>query len=108
MARINAYLNFAGNTEDAMNFYKSVFGGEFTVLQRFGEIPGGEKMSDEDQGKIMNISLPMGWLSRCSFSREPMGPSLGGVKSRSSQVTPAEKSPLESGMIHDHQPRPMR
>ena len=60
MARINAYLNFAGNTEDAMNFYKSVFGGEFTVLQRFGEIPGGEKMSDEDQGKIMNISLPMG------------------------------------------------
>ena len=59
MARINAYLNFPGNTEEAMNFYKSVFGGDFTVFQRFRDIPGGEKMSDEDQEKMMNISLPL-------------------------------------------------
>ena len=30
MAAINPYLNFNGNTEDAFNFYKSVFGGDFT------------------------------------------------------------------------------
>ncbi|MDQ2658486.1 MAG: VOC family protein [Bacteroidota bacterium] len=60
MARINAYLNFPGNTEDAMIFYKSVFGGQFTTFQRFSDIPGGEKMSDDDQRKIMNICLPLG------------------------------------------------
>ena len=41
MARVNTYLNFPGNTEQAFNFYKSVFGGEFSGkgIQRFGDIP---------------------------------------------------------------------
>lgn len=39
MATINPYLNFMGNTEDAFNFYKSVFGGEFLMLQRFKDTP---------------------------------------------------------------------
>ena len=60
MVTINPYLNFLGNTEKAMNFYKSVFGGEFTIFQRFKDVPGGEKMSAEDQEKIMHISLPIG------------------------------------------------
>lgn len=59
MATINPYLNFMGDTEKAMNFYKSVFGGEFTIFQRYRDIPGGEKMSDDDQEKIMHISLPL-------------------------------------------------
>lgn len=59
MATINPYLNFMGNTEKAMNFYKSVFGGEFSIFQRFKDIPGGEKMSEDDREKIMNISLPL-------------------------------------------------
>lgn len=29
MAAIHPYLTFNGNTEEAFNFYKSVFGGEF-------------------------------------------------------------------------------
>lgn len=29
MPKLNPYLNFMGTTEDAFNFYKSVFGGEF-------------------------------------------------------------------------------
>ena len=29
MATINPYLNFNGNAEEAFEFYKSVFGGEF-------------------------------------------------------------------------------
>ena len=35
MINTNPYFNFQGNTEEAMNFYKSVFGGEFTIYQRF-------------------------------------------------------------------------
>ncbi len=65
MATINPYLNFKGNTEEAFNFYKSVFGGEFAMLQRFGEMPGcdeasGNKMSEDDKSKIMHIALPIG------------------------------------------------
>lgn len=60
MAAVNIYLNYMGNTEDAFNFYKSVFGGEFTMLQRFKDTPHGEQMSAEDKEKIMHVSLPIG------------------------------------------------
>lgn len=60
MATLNTYLNFAGNTEEAFNFYKSVFGGEFSNIQRFKDVPGTENISVEDQNKIMHISLPIG------------------------------------------------
>lgn len=60
MISINPYLNFPGNTEAAMNFYKSVFGVEFNAFQRFNESPGHEKMPKEEQMKIMHTSLPMG------------------------------------------------
>src|ERR1043165_1854245 len=62
MATINPYLNFEGNTEEAFNFYKSVFGGEFATVMRFGDTPGCDEMqlSDEDKGKIIHIALPIG------------------------------------------------
>ncbi len=60
MATVSSYLNFNGNTEEAFNFYKSVFGGEFTVLQRFKDNPEGGKMSAADQEKIMHVSLQIG------------------------------------------------
>jgi PhnB protein len=62
MAQINPYLNFNGNTEEAFNFYKSVFGGEFVMLQRFGETQGcdGMPLTEADKNKIMHIALPIG------------------------------------------------
>lgn len=60
MATINPYLNFMGRTEEAFSFYRSVFGGRFSIFQRFRDVPGGEKMSASDQEKIMHISLPIG------------------------------------------------
>jgi PhnB protein len=60
MATVNPYLNFLGNTEEAFNFYKSVFGGEFTMLQRFSDTPHAEQMPEADRGKIMHIALPIG------------------------------------------------
>jgi PhnB protein len=60
MATINSYLNFNGNTEEAFTFYKSVFGGEFTILQRFKDTPDGDKLSTEDAEKIMHVALPIG------------------------------------------------
>lgn len=60
MATINPYLNFPGNTEEAFNFYKSVFGGEFTFLQRFKETPEAGNVPANEQDKIMHIALPIG------------------------------------------------
>ncbi|MEJ0101915.1 MAG: VOC family protein [Bacteroidota bacterium] len=78
MTGLNPYLHFMGNTEAAMNFYKSVFGGEFTIFQRFKDIAGGEKMSPEDQQKIIHISLPIGKgnVIMATDSLESMGQSL--------------------------------
>ena len=60
MATINPYLNFPGNTEEAFNFYKSVFGGEFTAIQRFKETPEAGNVPANEQDKIMHIALPIG------------------------------------------------
>lgn len=59
--QLNHYLNFKGNTEAAFNFYKSVFGGEFSALMHYGDMPAQEGMSlsDDDQQKIMHVSLPI-------------------------------------------------
>ncbi len=61
MAKLNTYLNFPGNTEEAFNFYKSVFGGDFSSLVRFKDMPMGDaKLSEADANKIMHIALPVG------------------------------------------------
>lgn len=60
MAAINPYLNFAGNTEEVFNFYKSVFGGEFLTLQRFKEGPHAGNVPENERNKIMHVALPIG------------------------------------------------
>lgn len=61
MNKLHTYLNFPGNTEEAFNFYKSVFGGEFNSVVRFKDLPmPGVQLSDEDANKIMHIGLPVG------------------------------------------------
>lgn len=62
MATTNTYLNFNGNCEEAFNFYKSVFGGEFTYLGRFGDMPESEeyKVPETEKNKIMHVGLPIG------------------------------------------------
>ena len=62
MATTNTYLNFNGNCEEAFNFYKSVFGGDFTYIGRFGEMPPSDEypVSEADKNKVMHVSLPIG------------------------------------------------
>ena len=61
MATINPYINFEGNCEEAFHFYKSVFGGEFTYIGRYKDMPPTEGMpvSKDDENKIMHIALPV-------------------------------------------------
>jgi PhnB protein len=61
MTTINPWINFNGNAEDAFNFYKSVFGGEFTNIIRFKDTTTPEyPVADNDANKIMRIVLPIG------------------------------------------------
>lgn len=60
MAKLNSYLNFDGNAEEAFNFYKSVFGGEFKgSINRMSDAPGTENLSDEEKNRVMHIALPI-------------------------------------------------
>lgn len=74
MATINPYINFRGNCEEAFNFYKSVFGGDFGMVGRYKDMPPSEgaHMGAVDGEKIMHISIQISketWL---------MGSDIGG------------------------------
>lgn len=61
MAVINPHINFNGNAEEAFNFYRSVFGGEFEKVIRFKDLASPEfTVSEKEENKIMHIALPIG------------------------------------------------
>lgn len=80
MARVATYLNFPRCTEEAFNFYKTVFGTDFTEggISRFGEIPpmeGNPPMPEEDKNLVMHVELPIlgGHLLMGTDAPESMG-----------------------------------
>ena len=78
MVSINPYLNFDGTTEEAFNFYKSVFGGEFAMVMRWKDFPEPDKIPVSQHDKIMHISLPIGKnnMLMATDACESMGPGL--------------------------------
>lgn len=61
MININPYVNFNGNAEEAFNFYKSVFGGEFKTIIRFKDLASEDfPVPEKEAEKIMRIVLPIG------------------------------------------------
>jgi len=63
MARVSTYLNFTDKTEEAFQFYRSVFGGDFIGgIRRFEQIPqqeGAPPMSEELKNLVMHVELPI-------------------------------------------------
>ena len=63
MAKVSIYLNFAGNCEEAFEYYKTVFGTEYpSPLMRLGSIPqdpNGPKFSEKELNGVMHVSLPI-------------------------------------------------
>ncbi len=64
MARVSTYLNFPNNTEEVFNFYKTVFGTEFTApgIRRMGDVPpqeGMPPMNDDLKNLVMHVELPI-------------------------------------------------
>jgi PhnB protein len=63
VSRVSTYLNFQGDTEEAFDFYASVFGTEFSVpLMRFGDIPSGPgvpELPEHEQSMVLHVELPI-------------------------------------------------
>lgn len=62
MASVSTYLNFPRNTEEAFNFYKTVFGGEFfgNGIMRMGDVPASPAnppMAEADKNLVMHVEL---------------------------------------------------
>ena len=57
---LNTYLTFDGNCREAFEFYRSVFGGEFLVVQTFADGPADMPVPAETRDQIMHVSLPVG------------------------------------------------
>jgi PhnB protein len=58
MARVNTYLNFQGQTEEALHYYAKTFGTEITMLARYSDNPGPE-LPAEERGLVMHAELPI-------------------------------------------------
>lgn len=63
MASVSTYLNFMGKTEEAFEFYKSVFGTEYDApIQYMKDVPADPSMpplSDAEKDMVMHVSLPI-------------------------------------------------
>ncbi len=59
MAQINPYLTFNGNCAEAFDFYKSVFGGDYAYIGKFGDMPSEHPLPDDVADLIMHVSLPI-------------------------------------------------
>src|SRR5579863_1714979 len=63
MSKVSIYLNFAGDTEEAFNFYKSIFQTEFaSPIMRMNAAPpqpGMSTLSDKEANSVMHVSLPI-------------------------------------------------
>lgn len=62
MPSANPYLNFPGNCLEAFEFYRSVFGGEFSGLHKFEDMPSedGQDAHGAPPEGVMHVSLPIG------------------------------------------------
>ncbi|MDE3087270.1 MAG: VOC family protein [Acidobacteriota bacterium] len=61
MTRVNTYLNFQGQTEEAFTFYAKTFGTEITVLSRYSDVPamGPGAVPADEKDLVMHAELPI-------------------------------------------------
>ena len=80
MPRVSSYLNFPGNTEEAMTFYTKVFQTDFLggKIQRFGDIPaqkGMPPLSETDKKLVLHAEIEIlgGHIIMATDAPESMG-----------------------------------
>jgi PhnB protein len=97
MAAVIPYLTFDGNCDEAFEFYRSVFGGEFMSKMRFDSMDSGLPVQESDKNRIMHVSLPIGQtVLMGSDSHSGMGSLKAG---NNFSVTIAAESEAESDKL---------
>ena len=79
MAKVSIYLNFMGNTEEAFNFYKTVFNSDFVAPIMYNkDVEGMPPMSESDANSVMHVAMPIldGFLIMGTDMLESMGHQL--------------------------------
>lgn len=63
MDKVSIYLNFMGNTQEAFEFYKSVFKTDYSSPFFFNRdlpsIPGMPQLPEDEKDKVMHVALPI-------------------------------------------------
>ena len=79
MAKVSIYLNFPRSTEEAFNYYRSVFGGEFIGgIRRLGDVPrtpDQPALAEGDKNLVMHVALPL--LGECILMGTDAPESMG-------------------------------
>ena len=57
---LSTYLTFDGNCREVFEFYRSVFGGDFSEFLTFAEGPPDLPVSEEEKSRVMHVALPIG------------------------------------------------
>lgn len=73
---LSTYLTFGGNCREAFEFYRSVFGGEFSDYNTFGEGPEGLPLAEGQEDQIMHVALPVGDSVLMGSDSTTFGPPL--------------------------------
>lgn len=93
MTAINPYLTFKDQCEEAFEFYRSVFGGEFMGgIMRMGDADMGQPIPDEAKNLVMHVALPIGGnILMGSDAPEGFGPPLQQGNNYSVAISPDTK-----------------
>jgi len=89
MAKTSIYLNYMGQTEEAFNYYKTVFNTEFaSPIMRFGDMPaqpGMPQLPEKEKNSILHVSMPI--LGGTMIMGTDMLESMGQKLSEGNNVT---------------------
>src|SRR5687767_2857152 len=58
--KLQTYLNYGGNCEEAFKFYEQHLGGRITMLMRHGEQPGPSQVPPDWNGKVLHAQMELG------------------------------------------------
>lgn len=96
--RISIYLNFSGNAEMAMNFYKQVFKVEYLGpgIRRFGEMPSDPSqpaLAEDVKQMVLHAELEIipGYVLMASDAPESMGYIIKQGNNSYIQIEPSSK-----------------
>lgn len=84
MAKMNPYLYFDGNAEEALRFYESAFGSKISRIHKMSDAPGTENMPEEERNRVMHISLPID--DHTTLMASDIMPSMGHVMNAGNNI----------------------